>query len=577
MLVYGDIERIENSEDLAAEIGERLSACQTAAPGLARHQALVGAFIRTAELLQAVADAEFAEHGKDEKSEGQCAGETLLIHLAVAVMQSWDSAFCHMPPLPFAWRAQLGMLADGKGPVRAKQAEGFSFYALYPEAYGIAARRSGLGPDTTVIGIRSIGTGLAAMVAAALGTRSFHTVRPVGHPFRRELALSSDFGKELLRGTGPYAIVDEGPGFSGSSFNSVADWLVAHGVAEDRLHVFPSHHGSLGDVASPGHRERWLRIAGHIADFEGLVLHPPRPEHRLETWITSLVGALDGPLKDISAGRWRGLGKGATYVHAPIDAVAERRKYLAETKSGRWLAKYVGLGKCGDDHLHLAQRLADAGFAPQPAGLCHGFVVTRWTEAEPTEETAPPLARVLDYLAFRASLPPDRPGASLQQLFEMTAANIGEHLGAAIETKVRTALGSPYQCSSTPCRTDNRMQLWEWLHGPTGWLKLDATDHHAAHDMVGCQDIAWDLVGAAVELDWTKSAYAYAVRLLAERLERPFDRQFLERIELCYLGFEIGYWSMALKRADPDEHRAISAQLDRYKQRPALQRLLTCG
>jgi hypothetical protein len=31
-------------------------------------------------------------------------------------------------------------------------------------------------------------------------------------------------------------------------------------------------------------------------------------------------------------------------------------------------------------------------------------------------------------------------------------------------------------------------------------LKTDALDHHARHDLVGCQDVPWDIVGVTVEL-----------------------------------------------------------------------------
>src|SRR3954453_21950736 len=50
--------------------------------------------------------------------------------------------------------------------------------------------------------------------------------------------------------------------------------------------------------------------------------------------------------------------------------------------------------------------------------------------------------------------------------------------------------------------TDNRMHAWEWLVTPEGRiLKADALDHHRGNDLVGPQDVAWDLAGAAVELE----------------------------------------------------------------------------
>jgi hypothetical protein len=42
-----------------------------------------------------------------------------------------------------------------------------------------------LGADTQVVGIRSIGTGLSTLVAAAIGAPRPFTLRPIGHPFQR--------------------------------------------------------------------------------------------------------------------------------------------------------------------------------------------------------------------------------------------------------------------------------------------------------------------------------------------------------------------------------------------------------
>ena len=53
-----------------------------------------------------------------------------------------------------------------------------------------------------------------------------------------------------------------------------------------------------------------------------------------------------------------------------------------------------------------------------------------------------------------------------------------------------------------PIRVDGRMHPWEWIVGRDGALvKTDALDHHQAHDLIGCQDAAWDLAGAAIEFD----------------------------------------------------------------------------
>jgi hypothetical protein len=107
-----------------------------------------------------------------------------------------------------------------------------------------------------VIGIRSIGTGLAAVVAAVAGEGSIvFSVRPQGHPFDRRLSLSPSLETAILNGAPEIAIVDEGPGLSGSSFGCVADWLEDRGVPPESIAFFPSHRGTPGPYAmSPSSR-----------------------------------------------------------------------------------------------------------------------------------------------------------------------------------------------------------------------------------------------------------------------------------------------------------------------------------
>ena len=573
MLVFGDLERDEDAAAVAAEIKRRLARCDELGPGLARHQALVAAFVRASELVQGALDAEFHRTGHDTVGPLQDAGIGLLRVLADAMATSWDNGFAGSAP--HGWGEHLGLLSAA-GPIRTRQAEGYAFYAVYPEAYLAAARQSLLRPQTTVIGIRSIGAGLAALVASALGTTAVYTVRPVGPPFDRRLALSEPLAGRLRAASGPFAIVDEGPGLSGSSFNCVADWLVAQGVAEDRVHFFPSHGGALGQAARADHRQRWAQAHKHVVSFDDLILNAARSEHRLESWIASAIGPLQAGLRDLSGGRWRAL-RDASLSPVAADPGMERRKYLALTHHGSWIGKFVGIGTSGEACLTLGRRMAGAGFGPNPAGLCHGFLVNPWVEdVRSTGETVP-LGRLVDYLAFRASLRPDRPGATLDQLFAMAAYNIGQLWGEPAERAVREALGDPGRVQSIPCSTDNRMHAWEWVRSAQGWMKLDALDHHAAHDLVGCQDIAWDIAGASVELGLDPNARDALAEAVAARLGRGLRRDSIAAHELCYLGFQLGLWSMALDRAPDADRDSIRQLLRRYGAHPSLQAILAEG
>ena len=78
---------------------------------------------------------------------------------------------------------------------------------------------------------------------------------------------------------------------SGSSFGAVADFLENGGVPPDRIHFFPSHWGMPGGCSSDRHRLRWQHASRHVVDIGDMLIHKPRrPEHRLETWATDLVG-----------------------------------------------------------------------------------------------------------------------------------------------------------------------------------------------------------------------------------------------------------------------------------------------
>src|SRR3712207_7939045 len=53
--------------------------------------------------------------------------------------------------------------------------------------------------DALPVWIRSVGLVLGAVVARAAGTRAFATVRPVGHPFRRETAAGPRLASRIGR------------------------------------------------------------------------------------------------------------------------------------------------------------------------------------------------------------------------------------------------------------------------------------------------------------------------------------------------------------------------------------------
>ena len=552
MLVYGDTVRTEDTRAMLARIIEGAERAGAMAPGIERHGALAAVFIEAGELVQGVADAEFAKQRRDTPSPGQDAAMALLLRLADGLRRSWDSGF--KAPLAAVAAPELAALSL-PDEIEVRRPEGYAFYALYPESYIEAAKllRGGVAP--TVIGIRSIGTGLSALVASVLGAGPPITVRPVGHPFRRELSLSPELAQAILsRRDGPYAIVDEGPGLSGSSFGAVADFLEDAGVARERIHVFPSHPGELGPQASPAHRERWAQLSKHCVVVDALALKTRIPEHALSHWIEDLIGPLTAPLEDISGGAWRARAFASEAEWPAANVQQERRKFLAQTQDGTFLVKFAGLGEDAGK-VASARLLSEAGFTPPVVGHRHGFVVERWFgDGTPLDPTRVDRARLVDtvgrYLAFRAQhFPAARGrGASLAKLVDMARHNTAQALGQAFAEALDAMMPdvATLEDEVRPVEVDGRMHPWEWLVRRDGaLLKTDALDHHAAHDLVGCQDIVWDMVGATVELGLTASESEAVCAIVADATERPVAPALMRVYEPCYLAFHMGACALA--------------------------------
>lgn len=582
MIVYGDAEAIEEAGAMLREVDAALADAAAAAPGIVRHGRLVAALVRAGELLQAVEDVtppEQAETVGDPNAgrDGSAALRRLLDALAGAVVASWDSGFSDVP-LPPAGDA--GALADDlpAGPLRIRQPEGTAHYSLYPEAVAGAARR--LPPGRwRVIGIRSIGTSLAAVAAAALGAEAWFTVRPTGHPFGRRLEASGAFTDAVLRGGERFAIVDEGPGLSGSSFGAVADWLEAAGVPREAIAFLPSHGGDLGPMAAASHRERWATVLRPTAGIDDLILCAERPAHRLEGWFADLSPGTTAAPIDIGGGAWRTLVHRRRQDWPAAFRMQERRKFLLDGPGGRLLLKFAGLGDLGDRKLALRRDLADSGFAPPVLALRHGFLAERWLDgAHPGLPLAGDalVGHLAAYLGHRAARfdAADRSGAKLADLADMAAHNLSE---AGLDGDGLLARWRPdlerLQARVRPIAIDGRLHAHEWLTSADGRVfKTDAVDHHAAHDLIGCQDVAWDVAGAAVEFGLDPAAVEDLTARVARASGFPIDPDLVGFAKLAYAAFQLGRSTMAAEtEADPGEaarHRNDAARY-RYAALPA--------
>jgi hypothetical protein len=501
MLVYGDHREFADPGERLSALSERLVTIAAMRPGIDRHAQIVGALIEAGQLLQGVSDAAVEANELNE-----------FVHrLAATVVRSWDSRFAEAGELPQVPRFDL------PGRVELRLPEGFAFYAVYPEAYVEAARRLQLTAPARVIGIRSIGTTLGAIAAAALGASPALTVRPFGDPFARQVELPPELPREGVH----YVIVDEGPGLSGSSFGSVADELERRGVPPERIAFLPSHGGDLGPQASRAHRSRWNMAQRIAAQFD--------PEFLREMF---------GPLEEFSTGQ-------------PWD----RRKFLARRDGERVLLKFAGLGAIGARKLEMARKLSAAGLTPEPLGLVHGFLVERWCgEARPLDADDRPVEELGRYIGARAQMfpAPEGGGATIEELLTMCRRNISLALGSDAAHALEGLDVDTLPARPRRVRIDNKLDRVEWLRAPDGRLiKTDALDHHQAHDLVGCQPIEWDIAGAIIEFDLNADQ---AERLITA-VEQAVDKPLLAFFRIAYASFRLGQARLAADMTDSGTQR----------------------
>jgi hypothetical protein len=224
----------------------------------------------------------------------------------------------------------------------------------------------------------------------------------------------------------------------------------------------------------------------------------------------------------------------------------ERAKYRVRTANGDWLVRFAGLGFIGEEKLALARLLEGEGFGPEIHGLTHGWLLLRWhDEARPSRPTFDELAA---YLRLRAAFPAEQ-GASLGELVTMVRRNAPgfERWSPPVDR---------LQERVRPVRIDGRLHAHEWLRLPSGrLLKADALDHHQGHDIVGCQDLAWDVAGAAIELGLSPED----LRALEDVL--GVDPELTAFYRIVYAAFQFGFHRMSEAMVSAEEavrHRAAA-------------------
>ncbi|MBV9946800.1 MAG: hypothetical protein JOZ69_08135 [Myxococcales bacterium] len=433
-----------------------------------------------------------------------------------------------------------------------RRPEGYAFYALDPWAYSALAREHAARSPrpVVVIGVRSIGTSLSALVRATFEAQGIGaerlTVRPGGHPFQRRLAFSDEQRRRLEPhvDTRDFVIVDEGPGLSGSTFLSVAEALVGLGVPASRVTCFTSH---------PGAPERWLA--------EDAVRRASRFTWRAASGWSAPAGALD-----LSAGRWRERVYASRVAFPACWGTHERVKYLSA--DGERLVKFAGLAPYDEGVRGRAEAVSCSGWSPPASRAEPGFSSRLWRAgrcADPARDRAAAIPVLARYLAFR-SRECRAPAAASRALEEMARVNVREQFAVDLPAEFRLEAPSPIWA-------DARLMAHEWIVMDGGaWMKTDAADHADDHFFPGPTDIAWDVAGALVEWAFDDDESASLLRAFHARAGDSVSGR-LGPYLVAYPAALLGQALLAESTApDAEEAARWSSEISRY--RAALARAL---
>jgi hypothetical protein len=281
-----------------------------------------------------------------------------------------------------------------------------------------------------------------------------------------------DWIQENMQKKSEFLIVDEGPGFSGSTLLSVARASEKAGVPRDRITLLCSR--PLDDRLDH-------RSGGELKNYRRFV----------SGYGKRIPAEAD---RQVGAGLWRQMLYPDRSDWPACWTDLERIKHISVDETT--LFKFEGLGRFGALARHQAQLLADAGLSPLLLGFEDGFVRYRFERGRPLNRqdlTANVLTQMAEYCAFRArNLAASF--ATPDSVMNMMQVNLQVEFGR----------DNPFSDLpiAFPVYPDCRMMPHEWILTNDGRVvKTDAVGHGEGHQVPGPADIAWDLAGAIVEWD----------------------------------------------------------------------------
>jgi hypothetical protein len=556
MYVFRDGRKIVPGQRLVAELRDALAALERG-PRLAPDR-LLDALIAAGELECALTDA------GSELAARAAAISDAVAGMLVRTATSQEEDASNREDFVRQLLAQLQSLAP-PAQLHLSVHEGFAYYALHPlkivdllqdvllrDILSAPAASAGFAPGgvrVAVLGIRSIGVALSAVLMAALKQRGYAaertTIRPTGHPYDRKLTLDRQQRAWVEAHHGAeFMVIDEGPGLSGSSFLAAAEGLVSAGVPRERILLIGSRQPDIAQLRSPNAVERWSRFR-----FTSMASHPYCPE---------------GAAIAIGGGVWR-----QEFLADSSDPPAcwtqlEMAKFLSADRE--LFYKFEGFGHFGGDIGKRARALAAAGLGPAYLGNEAGFGIYRvsrgrWLQAHDLSPLR--IRHLASYCAFRLrefKADDSQPSA----IDEMASWNWSLEFGEFGEFGDPPGFGPVEVEHRVFC--DAHMMPHEWLELPDGrLLKLDGAAHGDDHFFPGPCDIAWDLAGTIVEWNLTGPEAEYFLEEY-RRLSGDDARRRLPAYLRAYVSFRLGWCKMAaLASAGSFDEPLLWRDFERYR------------
>jgi hypothetical protein len=430
--------------------------------------------------------------------------------------------------------------------LRISVAEGFAYYALHPRKFIDLIETLRVSESARVVGLRSIGTTLSAVVVAALRARGVAaeriTVRPVGHPYERQLELSQS-DREWLLSAGEHSqviLVDEGPGISGSSFLATAEAVESIGIDVERIVMLGSREPDVEQLRAPRGSERWRRLRFLAVDNKPLL-----PEDAQE---------------EIGGGYWRRLVLKDFDNQPACWPQLESSKYLSADRSSMF--KFHGYGHYGQRIEERGHKLADAGFSPKALGRLRGYGNYEFLGGRVLTQadlSATQLQRMAEYCAFRrAEFRTEEPPHEIEAMANWNwECEFGEKPQPQIELRTEYSIIA-----------DGRMMPHEWLLTEDGRvLKVDAVSHGDDHFFPGPCDVAWDVAGAIVEWKMDENQVHDFVERY-QNLSGDEVRVRLPEYVLAYAIFRMAWSKMAAQASAGEfDEGLLMRDFQRYRER----------